>query len=188
MQELRIAGLIEVTPYKSTRVTQLDFDTISQQIYLRNAVESAVMTDFAAACTPEQLAQLKTRNDALRRLAAHPHPDPRMFYELDSRLHESWFLATGKDQLWQLIQTSQNSYSRFRMLDLVAVGNFGDIVAEHDVLLDAIARNDTAAIRAQCSRHLYGGVMRLGEELSTKYADYFVSGTHWPDHAKEMQP
>ena len=134
LQELRIAGLIEVTPYKSTRVTQLDFDTISQQIYLRNAVESAVMTDFAAACTPEQLAQL------------------------------------------------------FRMLDLVAVGNFGDIVAEHDVLLDAIARNDTAAIRAQCSRHLYGGVMRLGEELSTKYADYFVSGTHWPDHAKEMQP
>ena len=168
LQELRIAGLIEVTPYKSTRVTQLDFDTISQQIYLRNAVESAVMTDFAAACTPEQLAQLKTRNDALRRLAAQPHPDPRMFYELD--------------------QTSQNSYSRFRMLDLVAVGNFGDIVAEHDVLLDAIARNDTAAIRAQCSRHLYGGVTRLGEELSTKYADYFVSGTHWPDHAKEMQP
>ena len=52
LQELRIAGLIEVTPYKSTRVTQLDFDTISQQIYLRNAVESAVMTDFAAACTP----------------------------------------------------------------------------------------------------------------------------------------
>ena len=76
LQELRIAGLIEVTPYKSTRVTQLDFDTISQQIYLRNAVESAVMTDFAAACTPEQLAQLKTRNDALRRLAAQPHPDP----------------------------------------------------------------------------------------------------------------
>mgnify|MGYP002590171006 CR=1 FL=1 len=32
LQELRIAGLIEVTPYKSTRVTQLDFDTISQQI------------------------------------------------------------------------------------------------------------------------------------------------------------
>lgn len=84
LQELRIAGLIEVTPYKSTRVTQLDFDIISQQIYLRNAVESAVMTDFAAACTPEQLAQLKTRNDALRRLAAQPHPDPRMFYELDS--------------------------------------------------------------------------------------------------------
>ena len=165
LQELRIAGLIEVTPYKSTRVTQLDFDTISQQIYLRNAVESAVMTDFAAACTPEQLAQLKTRNDALRRLAAQPHPDPRMFYELDSRLHESWFLATGKDQLWQLIQTSQNSYSRFRMLDLVAVGNFGDIVAEHDVLLDAIARNDTAAIRAQCSRHLYGGVTRLGKNF-----------------------
>ena len=38
LQELRIAGLIEVTPYKSTRVTQLDFDTISQQIYLRGGI------------------------------------------------------------------------------------------------------------------------------------------------------
>ena len=46
LQELRIAGLIEVTPYKSTRVTQLDFDTISQQIYLRVAVETAVVAGF----------------------------------------------------------------------------------------------------------------------------------------------
>ena len=52
LQELRIAGLIEVTPYKSTRVTQLDFDTISQQIYLRVAVETAVLLDFCAICTP----------------------------------------------------------------------------------------------------------------------------------------
>ena len=62
LQELRIAGLIEVTPYKSTRVTQLDFDTISQQIYLRNVVESAVwrpnptrtrgcFMSWTAACT-----------------------------------------------------------------------------------------------------------------------------------------
>lgn len=176
LQELRIAGLIEVTPYKSTRVTRLDFDTISQQIYLRNAVESAVLIDYSAACTPEQLAQLKSRSDALRRVAAQPDPDPRMFYDLDSRLHESWFLAAGKDQLWQLIQTAQNSYSRFRMLDLVEAGNYADIVAEHDVLLSAIARKDMDGIRAECSRHLYGGVTRLGEELSTKFADYFVSG------------
>ena len=95
LQELRIAGLIEVTPYKSTRVTQLDFDTISQQIYLRNAVESAVMTDFAAACTPEQLAQLKTRNDALRRLAATP-PGPAHVMSWTAACTKAGFLPPAK--------------------------------------------------------------------------------------------
>ena len=99
LQELRIAGLIEVTPYKSTRVTQLDFDTISQQIYLRVAVETAVLLDFCAICTPEQMDQLKSRNNALRRLAAQPNPAPAAFYHLDGCLHECWFTATHKDQL-----------------------------------------------------------------------------------------
>lgn len=185
LQELRIAGLIEVTPYKSTHVTRLDFDTISQQIYLRVAVETAVLLDFCALCTPEQMEQLQARNNALRRLVAQPDPVPEAFYHLDSCLHEYWFTATGKDQLWKLIQTNQNSYSRFRMLDLVEARNFEEIVREHDDLLQAIADKDADRVRAVCSKHLYGGVTRLGQELPTKFADYFVPGTRWPDPARK---
>ncbi len=181
LQELRIAGLIEVTPYKSTRVTQLDFDTISQQIYLRVAVETAVLLDFCAICTPEQMDQLKSRNNALRRLAAQPNPAPAAFYHLDGCLHECWFTATHKDQLWQLIQTNQNSYSRFRMLDLVEARNYGEIISEHDALLQAIEHRQTDEVKALCAKHLYGGVARLGHELPTRLADYFVPGTQWPD-------
>lgn len=187
LQELRIAGLIEVTPYKSTHVTRLDFDTISQQIYLRVAVETAVLLDFCEFCTPEQVEQLKGRNNALRRLIAQPNPAPDAFYHLDGCLHEYWFTATGKDQLWELIQTNQNSYSRFRMLDLVEARNFGQIVDEHDALLQAIADKDTDRVKALCSRHLYGGVTRLGHELPTKFADYFVPDTHWPEPAHKKE-
>ena len=182
LQELRIAGLIEVTPYKSTRVTRLDFDTISQQIYLRVAVETAVLLDFFDVCTPEQMQQLYARNQTLRRQAEQPTPDPAAFYRMDGRLHEFWFIATGKNQLWQLIQTNQNSYSRFRMLDLVEARNFAEIVNEHDALLQAVERRDADAVRALCAQHLYGGVTRLGDALPTKFADYFVPGTRWPAH------
>lgn len=182
LQELRIAGLIEVTPYKSTRVTRLDFDTISQQIYLRVAVETAVLLDFFDVCTPEQMQQLYARNQALRRQAEQPTPDPAAVYRMDGRLHEFWFIATGKNQLWQLIQTNQNSYSRFRMLDLVEARNFAEIVNEHDALLQAVERRDADAVRALCAQHLYGGVTRLGDALPTKFADYFVPGTRWPAH------
>lgn len=180
LQELRIAGLIEVTPYKATHVTRLDFDTISQQIYLRVAVETAVIRDFCRLCTPEAMQTLRARNAALRRLADQGDPDPEAFYHLDGILHETWFAATGKDQLWHLIQTNQNNYSRFRMLDLVEARNFDEIVTEHDALLDAIEQKDEAAVAALCSTHLYGGLTRLGDELRTKFADYFVPGARWP--------
>lgn len=185
LQELRIAGLIEVTPYKSTRVTRLDFDTISQQIYLRVAVETAVLLDFCELCTADSMQQLHARNDALRRLAGQPTPEPAAFYRLDGRLHEYWFIATGKNQLWQLIQTNQNHYSRFRMLDLVEAQNFAEIVNEHDALLRAIEQRDTAAVKALCAKHLYGGVARLGDALPTKFADYFVPGTQARTPIKE---
>ena len=69
------------------------------------------------------------------------------------------------------------------MLDLVEARNFDEIVTEHDALLQAIAEKDTDRVRAVCSKHLYGGVTRLGQELPTKFADYFVPGTRWPDPA-----
>lgn len=179
LQELRINGLVDVTPYKNTLVTCLDFDLIRQQIYLRAAVESAVLGDYCAVCTPDQLAALRARNDSLRRLAAEPSPDARRFSMLDSTLHQCWFQTMGKEHLWQIVQNSQNHYSRFRMLDLVAAGNFGQIVAEHDLLLETLARRDAAAAQALIRRHLDGGIARLWPVLSTRFAAYFVPGTDW---------
>lgn len=181
LQELRINGLVEVTPYKSTHVTRLDLDMISQQIYLRVAVEGAVLVDFSAVCTPEQLAALCARNEVLRRMAAQPALAPEQFYQMDSRLHAAWFTAMHKDHIWQQIQSSQNNYSRFRMLDLVETGNFTGIAAEHDELLQAVESRDRDHIRDVIRRHLYGGAARLGREGPQKFAGYFVPGTQWPD-------
>ena len=179
LQELRINGLVEVTPYKSTRVTQLNLNSIAQQIYLRVAVESAVISDYCAVCTADQLAALRARNEAMRRAVRTGGMTPERFYQMDSRLHECWFLTMRKEHLWQIIQNSQNHYSRFRVLDLVEK-NFERIVAEHDVLLDALDRRDADGAREIIRRHLYGGISRLGNELPTKFADYFVPGTVWP--------
>jgi len=119
LQELRIAGLIEVTPYKSTRVTQLDFDTICQQIYLRNAVESAVMTDFAAACTPEQLAQLKTLFSILKNIAPLPPSVNDTPQHLDDCLIRVYDFATHSGTLRATIMlTNHKVYLKSRKCSL----------------------------------------------------------------------
>ena len=69
----------------------------------------------------------------------------REFYELDSKLHETWFNATRKEYLWDTIRNSNCHYTRFRMLDIVAIKNFAQIVEEHEAILTALEKGDVDA-------------------------------------------
>ena len=52
LQRLQGDGLVRVIPYKGTVIALLDLQDIQQMIYLRAAVESAVLRDFLPLCTP----------------------------------------------------------------------------------------------------------------------------------------
>ncbi len=173
LQRLQENGLVNITPYKGTTVTLLDFDIINQIIYQRVAVETMVIRDFMSICNPMLLEKIRY---AVRRSEILIEGDFEVsdFYDIDSQMHEIWFHETNKPYLWDLIQKSQSNYSRFRMLDIVEVHNFKEIVSEHRELLDIIKRKDVPAIEPLLSKHLYGGITRLGCRLYTEFKDYFV--------------
>ncbi len=178
LQELRLCGLVTVTPYKGTQVTLMDFDIINQIIYQRIAVETFVLEDFIKAHNPIDLEKIRHILSSQRRLIESDSFDASQFYELDSQLHEIWFTATRKNYLWENIQKSDCHYTRFRMLDIVEIKNFGQIVEEHETLLKALEGGDTAAIRPLMYKHLFGGVTRLGSLIFTELKDYFTSMTN----------
>ena len=64
--------------------------------------------------------------------------EPADFYELDSRLHSIWFLETKKNYIWEMIQKTDSDYSRFRMMDIVEMKNFEQII---DCLLYTSRKN-----------------------------------------------
>lgn len=174
LQELRLCGLVTVTPYKGTQVTLMDFDIINQIIYQRIAVETFVLEDFIKACNPMDLERIRHILSSQRSLIENEEFDASQFYTLDNQLHEIWFAATRKDYLWECIQKSDCHYTRFRMLDIVEIKNFGQIVEEHEVILKALEDGDTAAIRPLMYKHLFGGVTRLGRLIFTEFKDYFT--------------
>lgn len=173
LQRLQGNGLVTITPYKGTTVTLLDFDIINQIIYQRVAVETMVIRDFMRICNPLLLEKIRY---TVRRSEILIEDDFEVsdFYDIDSQLHEIWFYETQKPYLWDMIQKSQSNYSRFRMMDIVKVQNFQEIMLEHRELLDIITRKDVAAIEPLLSKHLYGGITRLGSRLYTEFQDYFV--------------
>ena len=123
--------------------------------------------------TPAQRAQIRARVDAYEALARAENPDFNKLYEMDCRLHETWFAAMDKMYLWSTLQNAHADYSRFRMLDTMTTGGLDEVIADHRNLLNAIERCDLAAFEPLVERHLYGGIRRLGSKLTKEYADFF---------------
>lgn len=174
LQRLRDAGLVTIVPYKGTTASLLNYDETMQLIYMRVAIESMVLRDFIACYTPTQLEKVRYIIRKQTVLLAEQHTSEQ-FYALDSQLHAIWFTVTGKDGLWRAIQKAQTNYTRFRMLDIVAVQNFADILKEHETLFDILERRDALAVEPFIKKHLYGGIERLGDRLTTEFADYFMN-------------
>lgn len=173
-QRLDTEGLITVAPYKSTFAALLDFEQIEQMIYMRYAIESAVLKDFIEVVDPMTIEKIRYRIRQQEVLISGEFT-PDQFYEFDSKMHNIWFAFMHKEGLWDFIQRAQVDYTRFRMLDIVAVKNFKQIITEHYELFEAICKKDAAAAEGMVKRHLYGGVSRLGERIYTEFTDYFIS-------------
>ena len=177
LQRLRDAGLVTIVPYKGTTASLLNFQEIRQLIYMRVAVETMVLRDFIDQYTLTDLERVRyaIRKQAVLLQGEHTS---EQFYALDSQMHAICFNVIGMNGLWRAIQKAQTHYTRFRMLDIVAVQQFGDIVTEHETLFDILERRAKDEVEPFVRRHLNGGIERLGDKLDNELADYFISSEH----------
>lgn len=173
LQRLRDRRLVVTQPYKGTYASLLHLEEIRQIIYLRVAVESAVLRDFIAVATPTQMEKVRyyIRKQVVLLQGEYT---PEQFYALDSQMHAYWFSATQKQLLWRTIQRAETHYTRFRMLDIVASNSFARIVAEHEKLLAILEARQTQEVEGFVHSHLYGGLERLEGRIQTDFADYFA--------------
>lgn len=180
LQRLQENGLVNIIPRKGSIVTKIDFEIINQLIYERVAVESMVLRDFIRTCSPIDVEKVRFAFEQLHQLAQvyerdRAHFDANRFLEIDLQMHETWFRATNKSYLWKKLSGVQSDYTRFCTLDIVDGNNVPDVIKDHEAMLSLIDARSTEGIEQLMSRHLYGGMRRLGSLIFTKYADYFVS-------------
>lgn len=188
LQRLQENGLVHIIPRKGSIVTKIDFDIVNQLIYERVAVESMVLRDFIRTCSPIDVEKVRFAFEQLCQLAKvyetdREHFDARRFLEIDLMMHETWFKATNKVYLWKKLSGVQNDYTRFCTLDIVDGNNVPDVIKDHEAMLALIDARSTEGIEQLMTRHLYGGVRRLGSQIFTRYADYFVSADSTHDNS-----
>lgn len=177
LQRLQSEGLVEITPRKGTCVTRIRYNIVSQIIYLRIAVESAIIRDFIGIYEPQDLIKvhhyLDLMEEGLRRYQEGTPPDPVYFYAADKAMHEIWYRVTQKAYLWEYIYSAKADYHRFCMLDMRGAYNYAGVAEEHRALVRAIEEKDKDSIEGLVRNHFERGVRRLGTRVYTDLKDYF---------------
>ena len=179
LQRLSQTGFVEIIPHVGTRVTPIDLEEVNQFIYMRIAVESRVLRDFIATMTPPQVERLRFCKNALEEAVKNAGDLSKLSAEqsntlltLDLAFHQVYFECMGKSILWDILTQPKPGYSRFIRLDMLGGKNLPDVISEHAELMDIIDHAKTGAIENVVSRHLYGGIRRLGSKI---YSDQFES-------------
>ncbi|QQO10853.1 GntR family transcriptional regulator [Breznakiella homolactica] len=171
-QRLSDAKLIKNIPYRETTVTRINLNHIRQIIYMRIAIESKVIRDFIDQYDPFAIEKIRYGIRKQLVLLGTEFTPPE-FYTEDSSFHRIWFRATDKELLWRKIQHAQVHYTRFRMLDIVEARKFSAIEKEHEQLFSIIQKKDKDGVEPFMTKHLNGGIQRLGKRIYREFSDYF---------------
>lgn len=168
---LKEDGLVEIFPQAGTFVSRIPAAAMPEAVFIREALEAAAAVHMAQRGGQDGL-------DTLDRLIAEQHEaaaagNKEAFHDCDEAFHAAISDAAGLPGLWRLAQTAKVQIDRSRRLTLPVPGRMEMVIGEHLKILDAIRRQDEAAIRAAIAQHLHTILPDL-ERLTRDYPDYFI--------------
>ncbi|AEC02397.1 GntR family transcriptional regulator [Parasphaerochaeta coccoides] len=163
--------LVDVFPQKGTRVALLDVERVEDERFMRRSMEEAAVKIFAASHHEDDMAIL--RHAIALQMKAMEKEDYLAFLESDDAFHYQVFNAIGRSWCWDVISTLCGNHHRIRLLSFRLEGVLGDIVAQHERMMDAFGRRDVDESCRLENSHL----SKLTDEtvvLRKKFPNYFI--------------
>ena len=170
-------------PYKGFYIPLLNLNNIKQMIYMRIAVETMVIDDFIKIKTPLIMEDIQHQIRRQEAMVQDENFSKDQFYHADANLHSIWFSSTGKDYLWDVLQSEQLHYTRFRKLDFESETNFPRIIVEHHEIFNLIQEGDITSLNKCMKSHLSYSMTRMQDIINIDYKDYFEEN-NTPDKFK----
>jgi DNA-binding GntR family transcriptional regulator len=168
---LQKKGLVDIYPQSGTVISRISLERISQERFLRRALELGAVEPFLQNCNSEVLSRLEELISALRTTRAD---DYRGAFAVDNEFHSLIFKTAGQSLSWETICDVVSHYNRFRILSTRLEGISQSIVVEHEAILRAAQANDKDAMCSALEHHL-GKVKQETDLLLELYPDYFVT-------------
>lgn len=147
---LSFQGLVEVRPQRGTFVTKIDYYSVLDARFLREAIEADICKILAAQCDAALVKDLKSQ---IKKQKDIPNTGLREFSILDERFHRTLAEAAGKGGAWRQIEGLKSQMDRVRYLALTKVP-VKKLIGQHEVIADQIEKGDVAATNLAIRTHL----------------------------------
>ncbi|WP_026790110.1 GntR family transcriptional regulator [Pleomorphomonas oryzae] len=153
---LRLADekLIEIVPKSGTMVSRIPAEILPEIIVARAALEAVTVRAAAESAKGSEVAGLRAIIERQRETLATGDIDG--FHAADELMHRAIADAGRLPGLWTMILQIKVQLDRYRRLTLPQPHRMERALAEHEAIIDAIARHDTATATAAMNRHLDG--------------------------------
>lgn len=170
---LRLAdeGLIDIRPQRGTYVSRLNLARLEEALFVREAVEGAVLRKLAGLAAREALVR-ELRAIVERHEAAVERHDLAGTLEGDAAFHHALVVASGMPGVWDVVSRARDLHHRLRALAAPEAPNARVAVADHRAILRALRAGDGDAAHARLTAHL-GRNRGLARTIAQRHPDYF---------------
>jgi len=169
LMRLEEEGLVEVFPQYATVVSRIDIGLAQQAHFLRQALELEIVKRLALEHSKRLVDELNTTIARQQKFAKAG--DFEQFMGADNEFHRELYVATGNQELWDLVRSRSGHIDRLRRLHLPTPGKAQDIVRHHRLIVKAIAANQPDDAQRHLRKHLSGTLGYLAE-IRARFPEY----------------
>ncbi len=172
---LRQEGLVVTRPKSGSYVALVDLGAAECARFLRSNTERVVVVECCSRAGEKDIASLRGLLDDQAR--AMDVRDQRSFFGADNRMHEMLYRIAGRQRAWAWLEGTNIDLERYRWLHVQARGmGWSSILAEHQELIEAIARRDPEEAAYVTIHHLHV-MLDERDEVIAAFPGYFAQGT-----------
>lgn len=171
MKVLASSGVVEVRHGHGTFVLEtqslivtppLDLGALfTRQTYLdvaeaRTAIESEVARLAAMRATAQDIQELETLHAQMKSL-----PENTAFTDYDVKLHIVLARIAGNAIFSQIMEVLRQALSEYIFVTVSRLQNVGDLLREHEAVIDAVRRHDPQEAQRAMRHHVQNAAKRL---------------------------
>ncbi len=152
IKTLAAEGLVELVPNRGAIAVELDEADILNTFEVMAGLEGLSGELAAQRVTPEELAEIQAMHYEMK--AAYTRRDLSAYYRLNAAIHRA-FNAAAKNPVLTATYTQVNArLQALRFRSNQDGEKWARAMQEHDRMVDALQKHDSAALRAELVAHL----------------------------------
>ena len=165
------AGLVQIRPQRGTFISPISVASVMEARFVREAIEADVARAAAAKADVAAVADLRDQIERQKRVAENDLP---AFMKLDELFHRTLADMAGVPFAWRVVEDVKAQMDRVRYLSVEEV-HVRLLIAQHEVIAEAIGAADEAAADAAMRAHLRE-ILRSLPIIAAAHPELFGAG------------